>query len=133
LDLFFECRPFNPWPGAPFECSSYERIVQFSKTIESNGIHAPIRWPRGDEILAACGQLKTLTTKQRISTTSPQHDTNSSTNPHTQETNLKPSHNNNHNHDHDHDHDQDHNRYIERREDETTKMCHDMSRSAMSI
>ncbi len=51
--------PFNPWPGAGYECSSDERIRRFSDIIFEGGISAPIRTPRGRDIDAACGQLKT--------------------------------------------------------------------------
>ena len=51
--------PFNPWPGAPHECSSPERIRRFSEIVFAAGISAPVRTPRGRDIDAACGQLKT--------------------------------------------------------------------------
>ncbi|MBN8849301.1 MULTISPECIES: 23S rRNA (adenine(2503)-C(2))-methyltransferase RlmN [unclassified Sphingomonas] len=51
--------PFNPWPGAPYECSAPERIRAFSNIIFEGGISAPTRTPRGRDIDAACGQLKT--------------------------------------------------------------------------
>jgi len=51
--------PFNPWPGAPYECSDPERIRRFSEIIFEAGISAPVRTPRGRDIDAACGQLKT--------------------------------------------------------------------------
>ncbi|HEX5238358.1 MAG TPA: 23S rRNA (adenine(2503)-C(2))-methyltransferase RlmN, partial [Sphingomicrobium sp.] len=51
--------PFNPWPGAPYECSDPERIRAFSNIIFEAGISAPVRTPRGRDIDAACGQLKT--------------------------------------------------------------------------
>src|SRR4051812_26044147 len=51
--------PFNPWPGAPYECSTPERIKSFSTIIFQAGISAPVRTPRGRDIDAACGQLKT--------------------------------------------------------------------------
>lgn len=51
--------PFNPWPGAPYECSSNNRIRAFAAIIEEAGIAAPVRTPRGRDILAACGQLRT--------------------------------------------------------------------------
>jgi 23S rRNA (adenine2503-C2)-methyltransferase len=51
--------PFNPWPGAPYECSSEERIRRFSEIVFEAGISAPVRTPRGRDIDAACGQLKT--------------------------------------------------------------------------
>ena len=50
--------PFNPWPGAPYECSEEERVRRFSDLIFEAGISAPIRRPRGRDIMAACGQLK---------------------------------------------------------------------------
>jgi 23S rRNA (adenine2503-C2)-methyltransferase len=51
--------PFNPWPGAIYECSTPERIRSFSNLIFTAGISAPVRTPRGRDIDAACGQLKT--------------------------------------------------------------------------
>ncbi len=51
--------PFNPWPGANYECSTPERIRAFSAIVFDAGISAPIRTPRGRDIDAACGQLKT--------------------------------------------------------------------------
>jgi 23S rRNA (adenine2503-C2)-methyltransferase len=51
--------PFNPWPGAPYQCSSPERVRRFSEIVFAGGISAPIRTPRGRDIDAACGQLKT--------------------------------------------------------------------------
>jgi len=51
--------PFNPWPGAMYECSTPERIRRFSDIVFEGGISAPIRTPRGRDIDAACGQLKT--------------------------------------------------------------------------
>jgi 23S rRNA (adenine2503-C2)-methyltransferase len=51
--------PFNPWPGAAYECSTPERIRAFSTIIFNAGISAPVRTPRGRDIDAACGQLKT--------------------------------------------------------------------------
>ncbi|MBC7159553.1 MAG: 23S rRNA (adenine(2503)-C(2))-methyltransferase RlmN [Porphyrobacter sp.] len=55
--------PFNPWPGAPYECSSPERIRRFSEIVFAGGISAPIRTPRGRDIDAACGQLRTSAAK----------------------------------------------------------------------
>jgi 23S rRNA (adenine2503-C2)-methyltransferase len=55
--------PFNPWPGAIYECSSPDRIRRFSEIIFAVGISAPIRTPRGRDIDAACGQLKTAAQK----------------------------------------------------------------------
>jgi 23S rRNA (adenine2503-C2)-methyltransferase len=55
--------PFNPWPGTRFECSDWESIERFSETIFRAGYSAPVRTPRGRDILAACGQLKSETEK----------------------------------------------------------------------
>src|SRR5215218_8972823 len=57
--------PFNPWPGAPYECSTAERIKAFSNIIFEAGISAPVRTPRGRDIDAACGQLKTAAERKR--------------------------------------------------------------------
>jgi 23S rRNA (adenine2503-C2)-methyltransferase len=56
--------PFNPWPGAPYECSTHERIRRFSEIVFEAGISAPVRTPRGRDIDAACGQLKTASEKK---------------------------------------------------------------------
>ncbi len=56
--------PFNPWPGAPYECSTPERIKRFSELVFDAGISAPVRTPRGRDIDAACGQLKTAAEKK---------------------------------------------------------------------
>jgi 23S rRNA (adenine2503-C2)-methyltransferase len=56
--------PFNPWPGAVYECSSPERIRRFSEIVFEAGISAPVRTPRGRDIDAACGQLKTAAEKK---------------------------------------------------------------------
>ena len=56
--------PFNPWPGAPYACSSAERIRGFSAIVQESGISAPVRTPRGRDIDAACGQLKTVAEKK---------------------------------------------------------------------
>jgi 23S rRNA (adenine2503-C2)-methyltransferase len=56
--------PFNPWPGAPYECSAPERIRAFSNIVFEAGISAPVRTPRGRDIDAACGQLKTAAEKK---------------------------------------------------------------------
>ena len=55
--------PFNPWPGSRYECSEWERIEQFSEIVFSAGYASPVRTPRGRDILAACGQLKSATEK----------------------------------------------------------------------
>ena len=59
--------PFNPWPGAPYECSDDERIRSFSNIVFDAGISAPVRTPRGRDIDAACGQLKTAAERKRRS------------------------------------------------------------------
>jgi 23S rRNA (adenine2503-C2)-methyltransferase len=59
--------PFNPWPGAPYECSDPERIRAFSNIVFESGISAPVRTPRGRDIDAACGQLKTAAERKRRS------------------------------------------------------------------
>ena len=59
--------PFNPWPGAPYECSTPERIRRFSEIVFEAGISAPVRTPRGRDIDAACGQLKTAAERKRKS------------------------------------------------------------------
>ena len=56
--------PFNPWPGAPYECSDPDRIARFSDIIFNAGISAPVRTPRGRDIMAACGQLKSAAEKK---------------------------------------------------------------------
>ncbi len=56
--------PFNPWPGANYECSEPDRIRSFSNIVFDAGISAPIRTPRGRDIDAACGQLKTTAQKK---------------------------------------------------------------------
>ena len=56
--------PFNPWPGAGYECSTPERVKRFSDIVFEGGISAPVRTPRGRDIDAACGQLKTSAEKK---------------------------------------------------------------------
>ena len=56
--------PFNPWPGAPYDTSTPERVRAFSNIIFEAGISAPVRTPRGRDIDAACGQLKTAAEKK---------------------------------------------------------------------
>jgi 23S rRNA (adenine2503-C2)-methyltransferase len=56
--------PFNPWPGAAYECSDEARIQRFSEIVFEAGISAPIRRPRGRDIMAACGQLKSAAEKK---------------------------------------------------------------------
>ncbi len=55
--------PFNPWPGTAYECSDWEQIEKFSEYIFNAGYSSPVRTPRGRDILAACGQLKSETEK----------------------------------------------------------------------
>jgi 23S rRNA (adenine2503-C2)-methyltransferase len=55
--------PFNPWPGTKYECSDWEQIEKFSEIIFNAGYASPVRTPRGRDILAACGQLKSATEK----------------------------------------------------------------------
>ena len=57
--------PFNPWPGAPFECSDEATIEAFAKTLMDAGYAAPVRTPRGRDIMAACGQLKSASERER--------------------------------------------------------------------
>jgi 23S rRNA (adenine2503-C2)-methyltransferase len=59
--------PFNPWPGAPYECSSDGAIKAFSDIVFAAGYSAPVRTPRGRDILAACGQLKSASIRRRRS------------------------------------------------------------------
>ena len=59
--------PFNPWPGAPYECSSNNRIHRFAKVLNDAGYSAPIRTPRGRDIMAACGQLISASKKTAAS------------------------------------------------------------------
>jgi len=56
--------PFNPWPGAAYECSDEDRVRRFSEIVFEAGISAPIRRPRGRDIMAACGQLKSAAEKK---------------------------------------------------------------------
>ena len=57
--------PFNPWPGAPYECSSNNRIHRFAEIVNDGGLSAPVRTPRGRDIHAACGQLKSESVRGR--------------------------------------------------------------------
>jgi 23S rRNA (adenine2503-C2)-methyltransferase len=59
--------PFNPWPGAPYERSSNNRINAFSEVVYQAGYASPVRKPRGEDIFAACGQLKSATERARKS------------------------------------------------------------------
>ena len=57
--------PFNPWPGSPYETSTSAAINRFSSIVMDAGFSSPVRAPRGRDILAACGQLRTETTRRR--------------------------------------------------------------------
>ena len=57
--------PFNPWPGSPYECSSDKRIEAFAAKVLKAGYASPVRTPRGRDILAACGQLKSASERAR--------------------------------------------------------------------
>ena len=59
--------PFNPWPGSDYLPSTRERLAKFAKIVMDAGFSAPIRMPRGQDILAACGQLRTESERQRKS------------------------------------------------------------------
>ena len=59
--------PFNPWPGSPYECSDWGTIEAFAAILNRGGYASPIRTPRGRDILAACGQLKSESEKVRAS------------------------------------------------------------------
>jgi len=58
--------PFNSWPGAPFECSSEKTIQKFANVVNNAGYSSPVRRPRGRDILAACGQLKSDTIRKKM-------------------------------------------------------------------
>ncbi|MBN8994176.1 MAG: 23S rRNA (adenine(2503)-C(2))-methyltransferase RlmN [Rhizobiales bacterium] len=58
--------PFNPWPGTDYECSDWEQIERFADVVNRAGYASPIRTPRGRDILAACGQLKSESERIRI-------------------------------------------------------------------
>lgn len=59
--------PFNPWPGTQYKCSSNNAIHRFAKIVNDAGYSSPVRVPRGRDIMAACGQLKSESTKMRAS------------------------------------------------------------------
>ena len=59
--------PFNPWPGSPYECSDWDQIEAFADVVNRAGYASPIRTPRGRDIFAACGQLKSESQKIRAS------------------------------------------------------------------
>ena len=57
--------PFNPWPGSPYERSDWDRIEAFADIVNDAGYASPVRTPRGEDIMAACGQLKSATERSR--------------------------------------------------------------------
>ena len=59
--------PFNPWPGAPYECSPPDAVERFAETVAAAGYTATVRRPRGLDIMAACGQLKSASVKRKAS------------------------------------------------------------------
>ena len=59
--------PFNPWPGSPYECSDWEQIEKFAEVVNRAGYASPVRTPRGRDILAACGQLRSQSVMLRAS------------------------------------------------------------------
>ncbi|HEX3667430.1 MAG TPA: 23S rRNA (adenine(2503)-C(2))-methyltransferase RlmN [Rhizomicrobium sp.] len=73
--------PFNPWPGAPYECSSWERIEKFAEIVNRAGYASPVRTPRGRDIMAACGQLRSDSVKLRASLRRPAEQSAPATTP----------------------------------------------------
>jgi 23S rRNA (adenine2503-C2)-methyltransferase len=67
----FNLIPFNAWPGAPFECSSDEAMRRFAATLNDAGYTAPVRTPRGRDIMAACGQLRSASERERSANLQP--------------------------------------------------------------
>jgi len=67
LDCKINLIPFNAWEGSGYQCSPMERIEAFARVLEKAGYDAPIRRPRGRDILAACGQLKSESQRQKRS------------------------------------------------------------------
>ena len=59
--------PFNAWPGAPYQCSDWSEIEKFAEVVNRAGYASPVRTPRGRDIMAACGQLKSASVKERAS------------------------------------------------------------------
>ena len=57
--------PFNPWPGTAYECSDWETIETFAEIVNKAGYASPVRTPRGRDIMAACGQLKSESQRMR--------------------------------------------------------------------
>jgi 23S rRNA (adenine2503-C2)-methyltransferase len=71
LPAKFNLIPFNPWPGTEFECSGGAAIKKFSDILNDGGLSAPVRRPRGRDIMAACGQLKSASERARRRQTQP--------------------------------------------------------------
>jgi 23S rRNA (adenine2503-C2)-methyltransferase len=67
LPAKFNLIPFNPWPGSEYETSDMKSVKAFSDILQDNGYSAPIRMPRGRDILAACGQLRSESIRERAS------------------------------------------------------------------
>ena len=65
--------PFNPWPGSPYERSTDEQIDAFAQVVMRAGYASPVRSPRGEDILAACGQLKSESVKLKWSERQQEH------------------------------------------------------------
>jgi 23S rRNA (adenine2503-C2)-methyltransferase len=59
--------PFNPWPGTSHECSDWEQIERFAEVVNKAGYASPVRTPRGRDIMAACGQLRSESLRLRAS------------------------------------------------------------------
>ena len=59
--------PFNPWPNSPYQCSDWREIERFAEVVNRAGYASPVRAPRGRDIMAACGQLRSESVKQRAS------------------------------------------------------------------
>ena len=57
--------PFNPWPGTDYECSEWPVIERFAEILNKAGYASPVRTPRGRDIMAACGQLKSASERMR--------------------------------------------------------------------
>lgn len=60
MDVHVNLIPFNPWPGAKYTCSSMHRIIAFQKVLMDHHVPCHIRRARGQDIMAACGQLKSM-------------------------------------------------------------------------
>ncbi|HCS71089.1 MAG TPA: 23S rRNA (adenine(2503)-C(2))-methyltransferase RlmN [Rhodospirillaceae bacterium] len=66
IPVKFNLIPFNAWPGAPYECSTPEAMDKFVNILNDGGFSSPIRQPRGRDIMAACGQLKSASERERL-------------------------------------------------------------------